>query len=69
MILLLKTEVERKQMRPNATFTTRIVPDMICVTMSIISGAIYLDLTWSYNIRKSSVYKIFRKTLEAWDKV
>ena len=42
---------------------------MMCITMRMLAGASYLDLSWPYGISKSAVYDVFHEILLILDEV
>lgn len=60
---LISEKCTRKQPRPN----TITVETMVCITMRILAGASYLDVSWPYGVSVPSVYKIFHEVLIALD--
>lgn len=58
----------RKQSRPNSKIPAIPVETMLCVTMRLLAGASYLDVSWPYGISVPSVYVVFDEVLIALDR-
>lgn len=58
----------KRRQRRNAYLARAVSTEvMLCVTLRILAGASYLDVSWPYGISTSTVYSVFHETLQALD--
>lgn len=58
----------RSQKRLKTVMPAIGVETMLCVSMRLLAGASYLDVSWPYGISVSSVYEIFQEVLTSLDR-
>lgn len=57
-----------RQQRVQCTHAPAVSVDvMLCVSLRLLAGASYLDVSWPYGIGVSTVYEIFEQTIDALD--